>query len=218
MHDGSSGSVVHDHLTEGMGDDEERQEAEAMLTSARGPNGGGNGRGGVEYVKLSNGTYLTKHDAGINGRNNAREATDRFDKMGDLVDDKVSIPNTTFNSLKKSMKRVNGVVKGVSTRGAVSNEDRATRDGVLDPVTRELVFKLINGGVLESMHGVIKTGKESCVYYAEAAPMKQLMKKREEKMREYGGRKSRRGDDSSSNGTVETDLDVDFFEGCVVAC
>jgi serine/threonine-protein kinase RIO1 len=44
------------------------------------------------------------------------------------------------------MKRVNGVVKGVSTRGAVSNEDRATRDGVLDPVTRELVFKLINGG------------------------------------------------------------------------
>ena len=68
------------------------------------------------------------------------------------------------------------------------------------------------------MHGVIKTGKESCVYYAEAAPMKQLMKKREEKMREYGGRKSRRGDDSSSNGTVETDLDVDFFEGCVVAC
>ena len=25
-HDGSSGSVVHDHLTEGMGDDEERQE------------------------------------------------------------------------------------------------------------------------------------------------------------------------------------------------
>ena len=48
-----------------------------MLTSARGPNGGGNGRGGVEYVKLSNGTILTKHDAGINGRNNAREATDR---------------------------------------------------------------------------------------------------------------------------------------------
>ena len=43
----------------------------------------------MEYVKLSNGTYLTKHDAGINGRNNAREATDRFDKMGDLVDDKV---------------------------------------------------------------------------------------------------------------------------------
>ena len=76
--------------------------------------------------------------------------------MGDLVDDKVSIPNTTFNSLKKSMKRVKGVVKGVSTRGAVSTEDRATRAGVLDPVTREIVFKLINGGVLESMHGVIK--------------------------------------------------------------
>ena len=46
--------------------------------------------------------------------------------------------------------------------------DRATVETVLDPRTRLTLFKLLNAGVLASMHGCISTGKEANVYHAVA--------------------------------------------------
>jgi RIO kinase 1 len=44
--------------------------------------------------------------------------------------------------------------------------NRATSEQVLDPRTRMILFKLINRGLLNSIHGSISTGKEANVYHA----------------------------------------------------
>ncbi|KAJ3433242.1 serine/threonine-protein kinase rio1 [Anaeramoeba flamelloides] len=48
-----------------------------------------------------------------------------------------------------------------------SKEDRATTEQVLDPRTRKILYKLMNKGVVTSIHGCLSTGKEANVYYAE---------------------------------------------------
>jgi len=49
----------------------------------------------------------------------------------------------------------------------VESRSRQTQEGVLDERTRLILFKMINKGTLFSeVGGVVKTGKESSVYYA----------------------------------------------------
>lgn len=86
--------------------------------------------------------------------------------MGDLRGQDVRLPNTAYNSLRRSVRRSEGVVKGVYVKGKLSQEAQATREGVLDPRTRRILWKLINKQALEAVHGVVKTGKESRVYLA----------------------------------------------------
>ena len=43
--------------------------------------------------------------------------------------------------------------------------DRATSELVLDPRTRMILFKLLNRGFLDSIHGCVSTGKEANVYH-----------------------------------------------------
>ena len=38
-------------------------------------------------------------------------------------------------------------------------EDRAVAEQALDPKTRVLLYKLVNGGVLDGVNGVISTGR-----------------------------------------------------------
>ena len=38
-------------------------------------------------------------------------------------------------------------------------EERAVAEQAVDPKTRVLLFKLVNGGVLDSVNGVISTGR-----------------------------------------------------------
>ena len=45
-------------------------------------------------------------------------------------------------------------------------DDRATSEQVMDPRTRMLLFRLLNTGFLNSLHGCISTGKEANVYHA----------------------------------------------------
>ena len=40
----------------------------------------------------------------------------------------------------------------------------------LDPKTRVLLYKLVNGGVLDSVNGVISTGKEAVIMHADGGP------------------------------------------------
>jgi len=54
----------------------------------------------------------------------------------------------------------------VSRRGRVSKAEFATKDGVLDDKTRILLFKLLNNGHLQSVGGVLKTGKEGNIFLA----------------------------------------------------
>lgn len=57
--------------------------------------------------------------------------------------------------------------KGISTGSRVDRKTYATSEGVLDSRTRLMLFKLIQNGTLERIHGVVKTGKEASVYCAE---------------------------------------------------
>lgn len=47
-------------------------------------------------------------------------------------------------------------------------QDRATAEGVIDPRTRLILFKLLNQGVIAEIEGCLSTGKEANVYYAKS--------------------------------------------------
>ncbi|BBN12165.1 RIO kinase 1 [Marchantia polymorpha subsp. ruderalis] len=47
--------------------------------------------------------------------------------------------------------------------------DRATVEQALDPRTRMVLFKMLNRGVFQDIHGCISTGKEANVYHASTA-------------------------------------------------
>lgn len=60
--------------------------------------------------------------------------------------------------------RPRGFKKGLKQSGRVEKERLSCRQGVLDAKTRLLVHQLTNAGLVESIGGVIATGKEACVY------------------------------------------------------
>ena len=49
-------------------------------------------------------------------------------------------------------------------------EERAVTEQAVDPKTRVLLFKLVNGGVLDSINGIISTGKEAVIMHADGGP------------------------------------------------
>ena len=49
-------------------------------------------------------------------------------------------------------------------------EDKAVAEQAMDPKTRVLLFKFVNGGVLDSINGVISTGKEAVIMHADGGP------------------------------------------------
>lgn len=61
--------------------------------------------------------------------------------------------------------------KGVSTNGSASRDNFATNEGVMDSRTRFILFKMIQNGTLNKLHGVLKTGKEASVYCADRGHM-----------------------------------------------
>ena len=48
--------------------------------------------------------------------------------------------------------------------------DKASTEQAIDPKTKVLLFKLVNGGVLDSINGVISTGKEAVILHADGGP------------------------------------------------
>jgi serine/threonine-protein kinase RIO1 len=85
-----------------------------------------------------------------------------------------SVPNSVFNSLKQTLAR--STIKGVSVAGGVGREYFARREGALDHATQLLLFNLQQSGVLESVGGVIRTGKEANVYRAVGGTVKDMPK------------------------------------------
>lgn len=62
--------------------------------------------------------------------------------------------------------------KALGGRDAVrikDKADRATVQGVLDPRTMIILYKMVNRGLLESVNGCVSTGKEANVYHATTA-------------------------------------------------
>lgn len=54
-------------------------------------------------------------------------------------------------------------------------QERSTQEMSLDPKTRLILFKLVNADILESLGGVISTGKEATIFYAPGGKSKEIL-------------------------------------------
>lgn len=73
-----------------------------------------------------------------------------------------SISSTTANALKQAERDSYLHGPGKSKDRA----DRATVEQALDPRTRMVLFKMLNRGLFNEIHGCVSTGKEANVYHA----------------------------------------------------
>jgi len=127
--------------------DEGREESCSQVTSKRraGP--------GKEII--------TKHDAQICSKKNA-ENVERFPPSfcaGDITD--IRLSNQVYNRLKlHSMKEEKHSMK------VHEKKEHATHEHALDENTRLILYKMVNNGMLDSLSGIISTGKEAVVIHA----------------------------------------------------
>lgn len=115
---------------------------------------------------------VTKHDPEISGRRNvqnlskhlsSRHATGDLDGMSTTRGAKLKVSNQVFNKLKRSLKKQEPA-KGLGS--TVEKDTRQTYAKGLDHNTRLTIHRMVNSGVLEEVHGAIRTGKEATVYHA----------------------------------------------------
>lgn len=115
------------------------------------------------YVKQGT-KFVTKHDLKICGRRNAERIMNLPPGIntGDGGGFDMNLPNKVFNKLYRSaltdMRRKHRVHDKV---------EKATSEMALDPKTRLVIFKLVNNAVLESVNGIISTGKEAVIFHAQ---------------------------------------------------
>lgn len=113
-------------------------------------------------TQISETEWRTKHDAEITGHRNTLylEETHPQQQLGSMEGIKLS--NPVFNAMMKHAER--------SGRSQVRNKfgksEQATREQVMDPATRKMLFSLVNSGTVGELHGAISSGKESVVYHA----------------------------------------------------
>lgn len=115
--------------------------------------------------KMQDGKMVTKHDFTLTGRRNASRVMDfppEF-QTGDGAAFDMQLPNRVFNSLKAHSRSEQSKKNKMLNR----KEGHATAEMGIDEPTRLLLYKLINNGMIQSINGVIATGKESVVLHAE---------------------------------------------------
>lgn len=113
------------------------------------------------------GEIKTKHDADMSGRRNACKVMSfppEFE-TGDAGAFDMKLNNTVFNQLKRSVKQTKKGNRAIDRK-------EATETAVigLDEATRLILYKMINNQLLESVDGVISTGKEAVILHAETDP------------------------------------------------
>lgn len=119
------------------------------------------GRSG--YARGTDGVLKTKHDSEICSRNNARRvmAFPPDFNTGDGGGFDMQLSNRVFNSLKLHSQQEAGRRARVHEK-----KDKSTAVAAVDETTRLQLFKWINAGVLDAVHGIVSTGKEAIVLHA----------------------------------------------------
>ena len=74
--------------------------------------------------------------------------------------------NSVYNHLKKFAWKENRRKEG----RVHDKEEKSTAEQAVDPATKLILFKMINGGILENINGVISTGKEAVILHADGGP------------------------------------------------
>ena len=116
---------------------------------------------------------ISKHDLLLNGRHNASKVINLFPPefdTGDSHNIDMRLSNKVYNSLKlhslNEEKRFNRLG---------DKQDRSTNEMSLDPKTRLILFKLVNAEILDSIGGVISTGKEATIFYSKGGKNQEVL-------------------------------------------
>jgi len=107
----------------------------------------------------------TKHDAGTCGRkntNNMQLFPPGF-ASGDVDSETrdLKLSNVVYNTLKQ-----HSIREEKQSHRLHEKKEHSTHEQALDSRTRLMLYKLVNGEILESVSGCISTGKEACVFHA----------------------------------------------------
>jgi RIO kinase 3 len=129
-------------------------------------------------LKFKNGVHgkgenmISKHDADLNSRQNASRVM-KFPpefETGDGHGIQMKIPNKVFNELK-----VHSLQVDKRSSRLHDKEERATAEMSIDPKTRVILYKLVNNDILDSIGGIISTGKEAVILYAAGGKSKEII-------------------------------------------
>lgn len=110
-----------------------------------------------------NNELRTKHDPYVEGQTNAEFLDLDIDDYGV----RAHVGNKAFNSFRQTMKQ-RSTTKGVASHGTgrAGSDTAGTRGKAMDPNVRLQVDRQINNGLIRSMNGAVKQGKEAVVYHA----------------------------------------------------
>ncbi|XP_076033234.1 serine/threonine-protein kinase RIO3 isoform X2 [Oratosquilla oratoria] len=114
------------------------------------------------YVKCGD-TIVTKHDLGISGRKNAERIMNLPPGIntGDGGGFDMELSNKVYNKLQSGARAELRRKQRVHDK-----EEKATSELAIDRNTRLLLFKLVNNEILESINGIVSSGKEAVVVHA----------------------------------------------------
>merc|ERR1719209_2375760 len=117
--------------------------------------------------KMMGDKMVTKHDKEINQRENAKRVMEFPPgiQTGDGGGFDMQLSNKVYNKIKNF-----SVKEGKRKNRVGDKEDKAVAEQAVDPKTRILLYKFVNGGVLDSVNGVISTGKEAVIMHADGGP------------------------------------------------
>merc|ERR1719341_2870601 len=118
------------------------------------------------YKKLGE-NIITKHDKEITQRENAKRIMEFPPgiETGDGGGFDMQLSNKVYNKIRNFSVR-----EGKRKNRIQDKDERAVAEQALDPKTRVLLYKLVNGGVLDAVNGVISTGKEAVIMHADGGP------------------------------------------------
>jgi len=110
---------------------------------------------------------VTKHDMEISKRENAKRFMECPPgiQTGDGGGFDMQLSNKVYNKIRSF-----SVKEGKRKNRVGDKEDKAVAEQAVDPQTRLLLYKLVNGGVLDAINGVISTGKEAVIMHADGGP------------------------------------------------
>jgi RIO kinase 1 len=92
----------------------------------------------------------------------------QYTKIGGKINNAHDLEHHTTVRIDNEIKTIDNkeYLRGFRNK---DKSDRATVDQVLDPRISKIIYKLVNKGEINEIHGCISTGKEANVYYAKGS-------------------------------------------------
>jgi RIO kinase 3 len=115
---------------------------------------------------------ISKHDIALSGKRNASKVMNfppEFE-TGDGHGINMSLSNSVFNTLK-----VHSMHESKRSGRLHDKTEKSTTELAIDSKTRLILYKLVNNDILESIGGVISTGKEAVILYAPGGKSKDVL-------------------------------------------